>query len=313
MTLPLISGTGCRAPFKAPLSTFVRISGESVGTPTANLLCLPLQEGITLPTQNVAIAAATTLDGLHTTPQTQTDPFYKKLYPLVLPPNTTQVMAMRQQSPKLVSVEFGANEVLPAVSGVAIPGVTLVPFTTWAPQYHALLDSVAMVAKKAILVGLIHDVATFPGMRKGNEIWGDRAPLLAAFNVAVSSNCDASANLIFVPARVPTAVANGLVNRSHGLPAFPFSCADLGFGVQDYVLTPSEAAVVNSLLAQMNGEVVNVAVQRGFAHFELEALYGRSDLKGRFSSVELMTSANPYGPYISLDGIHPSNLSATLF
>ncbi|MEP7344307.1 MAG: hypothetical protein ABI877_03525 [Gemmatimonadaceae bacterium] len=306
LTLPLITGFGCRAPFKAPLSSGLRISGEPVTTPTANLLCGRLDEGITLPTRNVAIAGATTQDALRTTPQTQPDPFYRKLYALVLPPNTTQLVAMRQQNPKLVSVEFGANEVLPAVSGVAIPGATIVPFTVWAPLYNALVDSVDMIANKGLLVGLIHDVATFPGMRNGNEIWSDRAMLLAAFNVAVSSDCNASANLSFVPVRVPTAVAIGLANRSQGLPPYPFSCADLGFGIADYVLTPSEAAIVNSAMAQMNAEVINVAVQRGFAHFELEALYGRPDLKPIFSSVSLMTSNQPYGPFISLDGIHPN-------
>lgn len=307
MTLPLISGTGCRAPYAAPIISFKRTSGESVSTPTANLLCAALQEGITLPTQNVAIAAATTRDALQTTPETQKDLFYQKLYQLVLPPNTTQVGAMRQQAPKIVSVEFGANEVLPAVSGVAIIGVTLVPFTSWSPLYHALVDSVAMVTKKGLLVGLIHNVATFPGMRNGDEIWGDRTALLSAYNVAVAADCNGSANLVFVPARIPAAVAAGLTNRSKGLPAVPFSCSDGGLGVVDYVLTPAEAGVVNGLLAQMNAEVATIASQRGFARFELEALYGRADLKEPFKSVDVMTGANPYGRYISLDGIHPSN------
>ena len=261
---------------------------------------------ITLPTQNVAISGATTLDALVTTPEKKTDVLGAQLYQRVLPSNTTQVGAMQQQSPHLVSVEFGANEVLPAVSGVAIPGVTLVPFAVWAPQYHTLVDAVGVVAKKGILVSLIDDVASFPGMRKGDEIWRDRGALLAAFNVAVSSDCPGSTNLVFVPARIPAAVAAGISNRSHGLPAVPFPCSDGGFGVVDYVLTPAEAAVVNVLLGQMNLEIVNVALQHGFAHFELEALYGLPHLKGPYSSVEQMLSANPYGPLISLDGIHPS-------
>jgi hypothetical protein len=169
-----------------------------------------------------------------------------------------------------------------------------------------------MIAKKGILVGLIHDVATFPGMRSGIEIWADRSTLLAAFNVAVSVDCDGSANLNFVPVRIPKAVAAGLANRRNGLPPFPFSCADLGLGNPDYVLTPAEGSIVNSLLAQMNGEIVNVAARYGFAHFELETLYGRSDLKRPFSSLELMTSLAPYGPYISLDGIHPNRVGHSL-
>jgi hypothetical protein len=36
-----------------------------------------------------------------------------------------------------------------------------------------------------------------------------------------------------------------------------------------------------------------------------EELFGRSDLKTPFSVVQFMTSQNPYGPLMSLDGIHP--------
>lgn len=306
LDLPLISGTGCRAPFRAPLSTGVRISGEPVTTPTASLACAPLAGGITLPTSNVAIAAARTIDALVTTSETQVDPFYKKLYQLVLPPQTTQVMAMRAQNPKIVSVEFGANELLSAVSGVAIPGATIFPYATWVPLYRALADSVSQVTKKAILVGLIHDVASFPAMRRGDEIRADRAMFLAAFHVAVSSDCTGSNNLIFVPVRIPTAAATGLAYRANGLPPFPFSCADGGTGVVDYVLTPAEGAVVNGQMSQMNADIAAIAAQYGFAHFELEALYGRSDLKAPFSAVTVMTSAQPYGPLVSLDGIHPS-------
>ncbi len=312
MSLPLISGTGCRAPFKLPLITFQRTSGEPVSTPTANLICAPLQEGVRLPARNVAIAGASTADAMKTTPETQPDPFYRKLYALVLPPQTTQLGAMSQLAPRFVSVELGANEILPAVSGVAIVGVTITPYATWAPTYRAVVDSVGRVVKKAILVGLIHDVTTFPGMRHGNEIWQDRASLLAAFNVAVDSDCNGSANLVFVPARIPAAVAAGLTNRSKGLPPFPFTCADSGLTKIDYVLTPQEAGIVNTALAQYNSEIASVASQHGFAWFELEAVYGRPDIKEPFRAVDVMYSANPYGRFTSADGIHPSSLGSSV-
>ncbi|MEP7344306.1 MAG: SGNH/GDSL hydrolase family protein [Gemmatimonadaceae bacterium] len=306
MKLPLISGTGCAAPFAVPLITFTRISGEPVATPSDLLNCAPLNEGIVTPEQNVAITGATTLDALLMTPQTKPGVFDKKLYSRVLPPNTTQLGAMRMQNPRIVSVELGANEVLPAFSGVAIPGVTLVPFAVWAPLYHALVDSVAMVTRKGLLVGLTQNVANFPGMRRGDEIWRNRAALLTAFNVAVSSDCNSSVNLVFVPARVVGAVAIGLFNRQNGLPPVPFLCSDGGFGVVDYVLTPTEVFIVNALLAQMNAEIASTAVQHGFAHFQLEALYGLPNLKGPYSAVEQMLSKHPYGGLISADGVHPS-------
>lgn len=74
----------------------------------------------------------------------------------------------------------------------------------------------------------------------------------------------------------------------------------------DYVLTPGEADVVNTQLAQMTEHIEAAAHRLGFAYTELEALYGKTDLKPVFSVVQLMTSAVPYGHYISLDGMHPN-------
>lgn len=56
---------------------------------------------------------------------------------------------------------------------------------------------------------------------------------------------------------------------------------------------------------------VPTAVATGLAFRErglgvLEVLYGRADIKGPFSVIQLMTSAQPYGALVSLDGIHPS-------
>ncbi|MFN8570985.1 MAG: hypothetical protein U0132_02940 [Gemmatimonadaceae bacterium] len=306
MTLPLIASPGCPAPFATPLVNFKRSSGESITLPSDQLQCGSLMPDIFLPAQNVAISGATTGDALATTPQKKKDLYGQRLYALVLPPNTTQVGAMRMQQPTFVSVEFGANEVLGAQSGVAIPGATLVPFAVWAPQFHALVDTVAMFAKKGLVVGLVHDVGDFPGMRRGDEIWRDRATLLTVFNVAVNADCMNSVNLMAVNFKVTATVGAGLINKQNGLPPVPLSCADGGFGAVDYILTPSEASVVNGLMAQMNAEVINTAVQQGWAHFELEALYGRPNLKARYSAFEQMMSAHPYGALISNDGIHPS-------
>ncbi|MGH7709961.1 MAG: hypothetical protein ACREOG_01680, partial [Gemmatimonadaceae bacterium] len=41
MSLPLISGFGCKAPFAAPLITFSRISGEPVNVTDAAAQCAP--------------------------------------------------------------------------------------------------------------------------------------------------------------------------------------------------------------------------------------------------------------------------------
>jgi lysophospholipase L1-like esterase len=107
-----------------------------------------------------------------------------------------------------------------------------------------------------------------------------------------------------VPVLVPAAVGNGLGRRAAGLPPFTLSCAEGPFNVQDRILNPAEAAAVNNQLVQMSDHIRAQAAARGYAFVELEVLYGIT--KPAFSVVTLMTSGTPYGPNISLDGLHPS-------
>jgi len=307
MSLPLISGFGCQAPLAAPLASGLRISGEPAGAARGTLACLVNEEGVTLPTQNVAIVAATTQNALFTTPETTTDFNNGPAYARVLGPGQTQLSAAIAQNPKLVSVELGANEVLGSRNGVAVPGVTLFPVFAWAPLYTQLVNQVAEGTKHGILVGLINNVESFPGFRRGSELYADRATFAAAFHVTVMGDCDGSTNLLFVPVRVPIAVGTGLARRRAGAPPFELSCAGAASATaEDYVLTPAEQGVINTQLAQMNVYIRAEAERLDWAHTELEELYGRVNVKAPFSVVQLMTSAAPYGPYFSLDGMHPN-------
>ena len=62
----------------------------------------------------------------------------------------------------------------------------------------------------------------------------------------------------------------------------------------------------------MNAIIRREAQQRGWAYFALSALYGETVVKPPFNAVALLTSAEPYGPYVSLDGIHPSAQGAAV-
>lgn len=306
LELPLISGFGCKAPFAAPLASGVRISGEPVTLPDSLLRCDPLLPRIDLPTRNVAIDGATTQEAVYATPETVNGILKKGLWSRVLPPGTTMLHAALMRRPTVVSIELGANEVLGATSGIAIPGVSIVPPAFWMPTYDALVDTVQMNVPRIVLVGLIRNAASFPSFRYGSEIWADAPTLLAAFHVNVLPDCNASPNLVFVAVRIPTAVATGLAYKKAGLPPFDFSCADGGLGVRDYVLTPAEASVVNGVLNTMTAHIRASADRRRVAFFSLDDLYGLPFVKPPFSSYALMTSAQPYGPYFSLDGVHPS-------
>lgn len=309
MSAPSVAFPGCRSPFAVPLASFRRVSLESVAIPAANLSCAPNEAGVTLPAANTAINNARAFDARFTTPENTRDLGNRQLYQRVLPPNTTQVQAMERQNPKFVSVELGANEVLGAASGVVIPGATVVPAQFFAPDYDAILDRVAATVNTgAVLVGLIDDAATFPAFRRGSEIWSNRGEFRVAFNVEIQADCDNSPNLITVPFRIPAIVAAGVTARNAGQGPVPFSCAAGAPNVSDFVLTPAEVTQLNVIIAGIDAHIAGQATERGWAHFRLDALYGMPGLKGTFSVVQLMTSAQPYGPYMSLDGFHPSAL-----
>jgi len=309
-TLPLISAPGCKAPFSAPLITYRRTSGESVTVPDATVQCSPNEPGVVLPTQNLAVPGALTGNALSTTPEAMTDPFGSRLYRRILPLGQSQVSALETLDPKFVSIELGANDIFGTLGGAVVPGATFVPFPVWAAQYNTVLDRVGAVTKQALLVGLGRDISQMPNIRRGSELWADRAAFLSAFHVEVSTNCDGSANLVVVNVVVPGAVANGLVSRAAGGTPFTLSCGEGLSNVQDRILTPGEAAVINAQLVQMSDHVRGQAAQRGYAFVELEVLYGIA--KAPYSVVTQMTTGTPYGPNISLDGLHPSAAGHTI-
>jgi lysophospholipase L1-like esterase len=306
ITLPLISFPGCASPLASPLASGLRLSGEGAGVPFLSRQCAPNEEGVVLPTQNVAIDGARTSAALNATLENP-DPGHATQYPRVLPPGMSQVTAMEAQNPKIVSVELGGNDILGARYGVYPSATEIVPVAQWEPAYRQVAARVDAAAKHAVLVGLVNDVRSFPSFRTGDELWNARATF-APFNVAVSNDCQNSTNLLFVAVRVPVAAATGAYYYANNLGPYTFSCqnAPSFTGIQDYVLDANDVAGVNAQLAAMNGVIRDEATKRGFAYFPLGALYEDVVTKAPFNAVTLMTSPQPYGPYVSLDGIHPT-------
>ena len=308
---PYIGGTGCASPVVTPLILATRLSRESALTPAAILNCSPLLPGVTLPVDNVSLNGALTLDALSTTPQNITDLGNAKIYARVLQPSATQISTMLAVNPTIVSIELGSNEVLGALSGIT-PAAVLFPFATWVPLYDQVLTAVQSKTNTAVVVGLIDDLRHVPAFRTGNELWADRVEF-ALFHVSVSSDCQGSTNLLFVPFTAGVAAAAGLAAAQHGAGLVPFSCAaSPNPFAQDFILTSAEADAVNAQMHQMSAQIQSEATQRGFAYFALGALYDRSDIKGPFSLTKLMTSFAPFGTYFSADGVHPSGAGQTI-
>ena len=313
LSLPRIAFPGCGAPLAAPLASGVRVSGEPTAAPFLSRMCAPNEPGVELPAGNVAIVGARTDQALFATPE-HPDPNYAPVYARVLAAGQSQVTAMEALNPKIVSVELGANEILGARDGAYVPGQTVVPVAFWQPRYQEVVARVAATARRALLVGLIDDLRNFPAFRTGGELWAARATF-APLHVQVSADCaqaPGAANLLFVPVRVPLAVGEGAARARAGLPPAVLSCANLppvdqnGVAIRDYVLSPAEVAQANAQLVAMNAVIRAEAARYGFAYFALSALYERAVFKPPFNAAATMLSPTPFGPLVSLDGLHPS-------
>ena len=313
ITQPYIQLPGCHSPIAPPLGLGMRLSGEQTLANPATLSCAPLVDGVTLPTQNVAVFGARASDALSTTPENVVDPANGPLYSRVLAAGQTQVSAMEAQNPKLVSVELGANEVLDARSGVALVGPPPFPIenpVTFATRYHQILDRVdAARVKHVLLVGLPANPLVIPGFRNGAEIAANATALFVAFNVAVDADCGTTAaqNVMYVPLKLAPVMQAGLQARLANLPPVPFSCAaSLNPTTVDLVLTPAEQAIVATAVTQMNNAIQGEAQARGFAFFSLDAFYAAPGVRTPLDVVALFTTAQPFGPFMSLDGLHPN-------
>jgi len=294
-TLPLIESPGCSPPFVAPLAQLKRLDNSSILTSSS--VCAANSTGVTLPTQNVAIAAQTAAAAVAVTPAAGT------ISARVLATGQTQATAMRAQNPTFVSVEFGGGEVLPAMSGLVSTGVTIATLAAFTAGYQLVIDNVKATNAKALLVTLPTDLSKFPTLRTGAEIASQRAALLTR-NVSVNANCDASTNMITMQ-KVLGALAQGALRAAAGLSPFDLSCVDVA-ATADGVLTPGDITTLNTLVAGMNAFINAKAAENGYATFSLGVLYDTAKDGVVFDINTILTSETPFGTKISLDSVHPS-------
>lgn len=316
---PLIAAPGCNPPLIAPLQFFRRLDASSAATvPTTP--CAPNLEDVTLPGNNVAIDGATTYQALNVAPADAP----RAVYARVLPAGETQVSAMTAQEPTFVSVELGANEVLRAALGgillpagyntttgaigevAGLPGVqgTYVPFEIWAPVYDDVIEAVVATGARAVLV-TVPQVASIVSLRRGAELWADRAALQAR-GVILDANCGPGGagenNLIFVPTKILNAIGRAMATGSPQ----SVSCADDPTS-GDAVLSVTDAGRLTALIDQMNDHIAALADANGFALFEGNEVLGfMVENRPAFSAARLVSCSLPFGQFVSLDGVHPN-------
>ena len=292
--LPLVEDPGCGPPLLPPLAAdlvLVGAFGNDLVTAVMTL-CMPLRDGVTLPTNNVAVSGANAHDALYATVESESarNERVGALYSRVLPPGYTQITAMLAQNPTFVSVELAANDVLPASTG-RIEAMT--PYDDWQRDYDQIIAAVKSTGARAVLVGLPSDAARFPSVRRAREFF-NQWPYLLTLGITVSLNCYFSSNYLFIPGYVLTLLSKAPTTAT---------CANVP-GTADYVLTASDVSAINGRMSQINAHIQALATANGYAYFSLESLYGLP--KPSFNMVDVLFSDTPFGPNISLDGVHPS-------
>jgi lysophospholipase L1-like esterase len=297
--MPLVENPGCPPGLLSPLAVNLGLlgafsafgAGEDLVTAVGGV-CMPLQSGIVLPTQNLAISGATAHSALHTTPELEAarNPQRGVMYSRVLTPDHTQVSAMLAWNPTLVSVELAANEVLPAATGRT---AVMTPFADWQRDYDQIIEAVRSTGAPAVLVGLPDNAANFPSVRRARELYS-QWPYLLTLGIRVSVSCYFSSNYLFTPGYILTLLSRAPTTAT---------CADEP-GKDDFVLTSADVKTINDRMAQMNAHIVGRANENGYAFFKFSVVYDQP--KVRFSIYDVLFSSAPFGPYMSLDGVHPN-------
>ena len=308
-----IAGRGCTPPI-ANTQT-----GALVGTGSTAATCdLRAASSVTDIRNHVAVPGARVLD-----PTSSTSPASNPLTTFILG-GKTQVAKALEADPTFATIWIGNNDVLVAgLSGILVPtpalgqnGIisTQAQFQT---AYDAMISQLIAGAPnlKGVLIG-VAQVSNLPSLSAGALIAGSPAiqagiSQAAGMPVTVLPNCTGSAALIDVPQLI-------VAIRKYALPVRPadahppiISCAPgavPGTPVGDiFVLDPTEQATLTGVISAYNAYIKTKADAIGFAYYDPNILFAAKRATGEIPPFPNLASTNAtFGPFISLDGVHPS-------
>lgn len=245
----------------------------------------------------------------------------------------TEIQAMQQRNPTLVSLEIGPNDVLGSLINDANPGnpAEITAQAVFAAKYTELADSIAATGASAV-VFTVPDVTVIPFASKGATYWCLKTGLCPGVPVqlpfpglTVNNNCAPAA-------AVPGAKGDStLIPWTKGLPRIATAAAGgtatIDCSVDSVVVTPSEYATMRNAVVAFNTTVNTVAAAHGWGVVDLNTILLQALATGGIPSfpdisrattggtvtfqgftpqgVRLPTSASLF----SLDGFHPSTLA----
>lgn len=310
--VPELTHPGCPPPVVAPL-----------GPPIADQVCALRRLVPPRLVQNLAVPGADVSDA--------TDPIGTgtTLNTLILG-GRTQVRAMRDADPTLVSVWLGNNDAL----GAALSGDTtrLTPLAAFQADYDAVVAAIRETAAlDVILIGVARADVIAPALQPGAYFWAiaqDLPPGLPT--LAVRDNCAP-----LTPAGQPNPTGFNLVSfsglaaqLSAGADPIVVDCADDA----PFVLNPAERSAIDGRVTAFNAHIEERAREHGWIYVDPTTAFigpALSDPDQVRKCQHLAAATDPasfaaavmsscpvdldpatvgtfFGRFFSLDGVHPS-------
>ncbi|MGK7313317.1 MAG: hypothetical protein ACN0LA_13865 [Candidatus Longimicrobiales bacterium M2_2A_002] len=319
--IPALAAPGCPPLFVAPLST-VRTD------PT--VACALRTYARPDPIQNMAVPGANTA---HVSDPIGTG---TTLNTLILG-GRTQLSAMADADPSLISVWIGNNDALTAaLSGTA---AALTPTATFQSEYDQIVTAMLDTdAQDAILIGAANPMVVAPALQPGAYFWALPDTLVLAptdtIFLDVSNDCApfdgtgapnplASRLISFV------GVANALGAGERPLTISCVNGVEIGGAYQpDYLLDETEIAAISTRIAEFNGYIEQQAGDNGWIYIDPTSIIGPALANpnairkcqglatatdpASFAAAVQNTCPGPsapnfFGSYFSFDGVHPSS------
>lgn len=290
--LPLLNDPGC-----PPLLTNI-LTGERVGggtSTTCGLRAAPIPTFI----NNVAVPGAEVIDALDNLDAASNA---NALTTFILG-GRTQVDVVAGLRPTFVSVWLGSNDVLgAALARDASLATSVADFTTRYDELLADLD--AMNVEGGVLFG-VPNVTTIPHFNPGQFYFGLKQANQLPPNYTVQNCQPSSAGGVGDVTFVPFSYGFGVLAAQAATgAAVTLDCTD---GTQ--VLTLSELGAIGTAVAGYNAAIRNAASARQWAFVNVDSILTAEQAAGNIPLVPDLTdpTGDPFGPFFSLDGIHPSD------
>jgi hypothetical protein len=307
-----LRGFGCVAPFTNN-KTQARVGGASASA------CAGAKTDLIPWMSNTAIPGARAIE---VTNNNATPVSASNALTQIILQFSTQAARMQEAQPTFVSLWIGNNDVLGALTNSANPGqpLAVTPQGSFDAAYDAAATAIdGSTATGAMLVGVV-DVSNIPYASSGTVLWCLKtgvcpgvpaAPFPPTFTV--NNNC---APGTAVPGSKGDSI---LVPWSKYLPRIaaasvtPFPATTIDCSVDADVITPAEYAGLRNAVVGYNAKIQAVAAANGWAYWNPNTALDSLRALGQIPPFPNIATPNvDFGPWISLDGVHPSTAAHTL-